>query len=105
MNATDPDTNAWARHERGELDTAGFTDAFEAEARAAGFRVDAARVLEALQHPALRPAMGAAVRRLRAAVAEDRNVFGELMAAARVCTLGQVTDAFFEVGGQYRRNV
>jgi methylmalonyl-CoA mutase len=46
-----------------------------------------------------------ALRRLRAAVAEDRNVFGELMAAARVCTLGQVTDAFFEVGGQYRRNV
>ncbi|HYQ70027.1 fused isobutyryl-CoA mutase/GTPase IcmF [Actinophytocola sp.] len=46
-----------------------------------------------------------ALRRLRTAVAEDRNVFGELMAAARVCTLGQVTDAFFEVGGQYRRNV
>jgi isobutyryl-CoA mutase len=46
-----------------------------------------------------------ALRRLRVAVAEDRNVFGELMAAARVCTLGQVTDAFFEVGGQYRRNV
>jgi methylmalonyl-CoA mutase len=46
-----------------------------------------------------------ALRRLRAAVAEDRNVFGELMAATRVCTLGQVTDAFFEVGGQYRRNV
>jgi isobutyryl-CoA mutase len=46
-----------------------------------------------------------ALRRLRAAVAEDRNVFDELMAAARVCTLGQVTDAFFEVGGQYRRNV
>jgi methylmalonyl-CoA mutase len=46
-----------------------------------------------------------ALRRLRAAVAEDRNVFDELMAAARVCTLGQITDAFFEVGGQYRRNV
>jgi len=46
-----------------------------------------------------------ALRRLRAAVAEDRNVFGELMAAARVCTLGQVTDTFFEVSGQYRRNV
>jgi len=27
------------------------------------------------------------------------------MDAARVCTLQQVTDAFFEVGGQYRRNV
>jgi len=46
-----------------------------------------------------------ALRRLRAAVAEDRNVFGELMAAARVCTLGQITATFFEVGGQYRRNV
>jgi methylmalonyl-CoA mutase len=46
-----------------------------------------------------------ALRGLRAAVAEDRNVFAELMAAARVCTLGQVTEAFFEVGGQYRRNV
>ncbi len=46
-----------------------------------------------------------ALRRLRTAVAEDRNVFGELMDAARVCTLGQITEAFFEVGGQYRRNV
>ena len=39
------------------------------------------------------------------AAASDGNVFGELMAAARVCTLGQITEAFFEVGGQYRRNV
>jgi methylmalonyl-CoA mutase len=34
-----------------------------------------------------------------------RNIFDVLMDAARVCTLGQVTDAFFEVGGQYRRKV
>jgi putative hydrolase of the HAD superfamily len=67
LNATDPDTNAWARFERGELDVDGFTAAFEDEARAAGSRVDAARVLEALQSPALRPAMVEAVRRLRAA--------------------------------------
>ena len=33
------------------------------------------------------------------------NVFAVLMDAARVCSLGQVTEAFFEVGGQYRRNV
>ncbi len=33
------------------------------------------------------------------------NVFAVLMDAARVCSLQQVTDAFFEVGGQYRRNV
>ena len=67
LNATDPDTNAWARYERGELDEAGFTEAFEAEARAAGHRVEAARVLVALDHPTLRPVMVGAVRRLRAA--------------------------------------
>lgn len=39
-----------------------------------------------------------------AAVGGD-NVFAVLMDAARVCSLQQITDAFFEVGGQYRRNV
>ncbi len=66
LNATDPDTNAWARFERNELDAAGFSAAFEVEALAAGHRVEAARVLEAL-HGELRPAMVAAVRRLREA--------------------------------------
>jgi isobutyryl-CoA mutase len=33
------------------------------------------------------------------------NMFAALMDAARVCSLEQVTEAFFEVGGQYRRNV
>jgi methylmalonyl-CoA mutase len=46
-----------------------------------------------------------ALRRLREAASTGANVFAELMSAARVCTLGQVTEAFFEVGGQYRRNV
>jgi methylmalonyl-CoA mutase len=46
-----------------------------------------------------------ALARLRAAAAFNENVFAVLMDAARVCTLGQITDAFFEVGGQYRRNV
>jgi methylmalonyl-CoA mutase len=46
-----------------------------------------------------------ALRRLREAASTGANVFAELMAAARVCSLGQVTEAFFEVGGQYRRNV
>lgn len=66
VNSTDPDTNAWARFERSELDAAGFSAAFEAEASALGHRVDAARVLAALRGE-LRPAMVAAVRRLRAA--------------------------------------
>ena len=66
LNSTDPDTNAWARFERGELDVAGFRTAFEAEAAAAGHPLDAGRVLAALAG-AVRPAMVEAVRRLRAA--------------------------------------
>jgi methylmalonyl-CoA mutase len=46
-----------------------------------------------------------ALGRLREAASSEANVFGALMEAARVCTLGQITEAFFEVGGQYRRNV
>ena len=64
LNSTDPDTNAWARFERNELDVAGFSAAFEAEAAALGHRLDAARVLAALRGE-LRPSMVAAVRRLR----------------------------------------
>jgi methylmalonyl-CoA mutase len=47
----------------------------------------------------------AALKSLREAATRGGNLFGELMEAARVCSLGQITDAFFEVGGQYRRNV
>ncbi|MFC5289466.1 fused isobutyryl-CoA mutase/GTPase IcmF [Actinokineospora guangxiensis] len=46
-----------------------------------------------------------ALARLREVACTDGNVFDVLMDAARVCTLGQITEAFFEVGGQYRRNV
>ncbi|WP_197319233.1 fused isobutyryl-CoA mutase/GTPase IcmF [Saccharomonospora sp. NB11] len=46
-----------------------------------------------------------ALARLREAAASGENVFAVLMDAARVCSLGQITHAFFEVGGQYRRNV
>jgi putative hydrolase of the HAD superfamily len=66
LNSTDPHTNAWAKFERNELEVDGFSAAFEAETLAAGHRVEAARVLAAL-HGELRPAMVAAVRRLRAA--------------------------------------
>jgi isobutyryl-CoA mutase len=47
----------------------------------------------------------AAIRRLQDVATGDGNVFDELMRAARVCSLGQLTEAFFEVGGQYRRNM
>ncbi|MBT2230175.1 fused isobutyryl-CoA mutase/GTPase IcmF [Nonomuraea sp. NEAU-A123] len=47
----------------------------------------------------------AALARLRDVAMSDGNAFEVLMEAARVCSLGQITDALFEAGGQYRRNV
>ena len=35
----------------------------------------------------------------------NENIFAQLMEAAKVCTIGQITQALFEVGGQYRRNM
>jgi methylmalonyl-CoA mutase len=46
-----------------------------------------------------------ALTRLKDAAIAGDNVFAVLMDAARVCSLQQVTEAFFEVGGQYRRNI
>ena len=48
------------------------------------------------------PAM---LQRLQQAVIANGNVFEVLMDAVRVCSLGQITNALFEVGGQYRRNM
>lgn len=42
---------------------------------------------------------------LKDAAVRGDNVFAVLMEATRVCSLQQITEAFFEVGGQYRRNV
>ncbi|MGN6528792.1 MAG: fused isobutyryl-CoA mutase/GTPase IcmF [Burkholderiaceae bacterium] len=53
-------------------------------------------------HAAESPAM---LARLQQAVIENRNVFEVLMDAVRVCSLGQITSALFEVGGQYRRSM
>jgi preprotein translocase subunit SecD len=43
--------------------------------------------------------------RLQQAVIENQNVFNVLMDAVRCCSLGQITSALFEVGGQYRRSM
>ena len=45
-----------------------------------------------------------ALKELKAAITDGNNGFEALMKAVRSCSLGQLTDAFFEVGGQYRRN-
>jgi len=47
----------------------------------------------------------AAIKRVQQAVIQGENVFAELIHAAEVCSLGQLTEAFFSVGGQYRRNL
>ena len=46
-----------------------------------------------------------ALNRLEQAAINNENVFAELMNAVRCCSLGQITERFFEVGGQYRRNM
>jgi len=65
LNSTDPDTNAWARLERNEIDLHEFVAAFEDEAAARGYEVDGIEVLRCLDG-ALRPRMVEAVRRCRA---------------------------------------
>ena len=42
---------------------------------------------------------------LQNAAIQNKNIFGLLMDAGKVCSLGEITNALFEVGGQYRRNM
>ncbi|WP_290866516.1 fused isobutyryl-CoA mutase/GTPase IcmF [Aquabacterium sp.] len=54
------------------------------------------------RHAGEAPAM---LKRLQQAVIDNGNVFDVLMDAVRVCSLGQISNALFEVGGQYRRSM
>ncbi len=47
----------------------------------------------------------AALAKLKQVVMANGNVFAELVNTVRVCSLGQITNALFEVGGQYRRSM
>ena len=46
-----------------------------------------------------------ALQRIQHAAINDENVFVELMEAVRHCSLGQISETLFNVGGQYRRNM
>jgi len=46
-----------------------------------------------------------ALERVRQAAINNENIFAELVNAVRHCSLGEITNALFEVGGQYRRNM
>ena len=54
------------------------------------------------QHQAAAPA---ALGQVQSAALNNENVFAQLMVATRYCSLGQITDALFEVGGRYRRSM
>ncbi len=60
LNATNPDTNAWAKFERSEFSVDQFAEAFQAEALARGFHLDARGVLGMLAGE-IRPQMVAAI--------------------------------------------
>ena len=45
------------------------------------------------------------ISKLKEAAIQNENIFEQLMEATKICTLGQITAALFEVGGQYRRNM
>ncbi|WP_340105717.1 methylmalonyl-CoA mutase family protein [Rhodohalobacter sp. 8-1] len=48
---------------------------------------------------------GEALKRLKTVAREDGNLFEELMETVKVASLGQISHALYEVGGQYRRNM
>jgi isobutyryl-CoA mutase len=68
----------------------------EKQAQVAGARAFQARNAER---------SGAALERLQRVAAGGGNVFAELMETVKVCSLGQISHALYQVGGQYRRNM
>jgi isobutyryl-CoA mutase len=46
-----------------------------------------------------------ALRQLQESAIQNKNLFADLMEVAKIASLGQITDALFLVGGQYRRNM
>jgi methylmalonyl-CoA mutase len=43
--------------------------------------------------------------KLKQVAIHNQNIFEELMETVKYCSLGQISQALFEVGGQYRRNM
>ncbi|HEU5134702.1 MAG TPA: methylmalonyl-CoA mutase family protein [Steroidobacteraceae bacterium] len=64
-------------------------------------QVDAVHAFQA-RHAKVAPA---ALQRLQSVAASGGNVFAELLETVQVCSLGQITRALYEVGGQYRRHM
>jgi len=56
-------------------------------------------------HKAYEDKIEATLENVQQAAIQNENIFEVLMEATKVCSLGQITNALFEVGGQYRRNM
>jgi methylmalonyl-CoA mutase len=84
--------------ETGEVQTVELARASEEEKRS---QVDRLAAFHAKHRDEAEPALA----RLKEAASSECSTFASLMDAVRVCSMGQITQAFFEVGGQYRRNV
>jgi methylmalonyl-CoA mutase len=56
-------------------------------------------------HSAQQVAASEGIAKVQEAAVQNFNIFAELMETCKVASLGQVTNALFEVGGQYRRNM
>jgi methylmalonyl-CoA mutase len=56
-------------------------------------------------HTAHAKAQQEQLSKIQEAAVQQGNIFEHLMEATKICTLGQITEALFEVGGQYRRNM
>jgi methylmalonyl-CoA mutase len=56
-------------------------------------------------HAAHSEKVSAELQKLKTVAVKNENVFAELMEAAKYCSLGEITNALYEVGGQYRRNM
>ena len=46
-----------------------------------------------------------AIKNLKKVASKGKNIFTELMETSKYCSIGQITNALFEIGGQYRRNM
>jgi methylmalonyl-CoA mutase len=65
------------------------------------YQIKMLKQLHAYQHPH----SSIQLEHVQMAAIQNKNIFSELMEATKVCSLGQLTKALFEVGGQYRRNM
>ncbi len=61
-------------------------------------------MLETL-HKSFQASKEADLGKLQSAALENENIFTQMMEVAKTCSLGQMTDSLFNVGGQYRRNM